>query len=135
MESKRMSEEKLWCEKKWYENYPLHYLWANSMFPLCPLFEYRKYDEYNESNISFHWLCFRFWTMSNFAFEFDIVLNFDRIGFGFVLPYLRIWIGVTSLYTRPTMFLQRLFSRSVNYGTFARTTTQNLEEENKNDRI
>jgi hypothetical protein len=106
--------------KEWYEYYPLHKLWANPVFPLCPLFWYREADEYNETRLGVHWLCFELHTMSNFGFGIDAQIEFDRVGFGFNIPYLRGYIGLRNFYYRPMMFLQRLFSRSPNYGIFAR---------------
>jgi len=116
---------------EWYEKYPLHKLWANQSFPLFPMFHYRLWDTYNETRVGVHWLFFNIWTLSNFEFGFDINLGFNRFGFGFILPYLRIWIGINHVYTRPTNFLERLFNRSPNYGIFARKTSTKEEQNEK----
>jgi hypothetical protein len=114
-------------EKRWYEYYPLHKIWANEIFPLCPLLFYRKGDEYNEVRFGVHWLCFDLYTMSNFSFGITAELEFERIGVGIHIPYLMAYIGIRNFFTRPTMFLTRLFSRSPNFGIFARKSKQNME--------
>lgn len=85
-------------DKEWYEYYPLHKLWANQYFSLIPIFKFRKGDEYNDNSYSVRWLCFHFWSMSHFSFGLDIEISFSRIGFGFCLPWLRIWIGFAHFY-------------------------------------
>lgn len=94
-----MSDNVACREKEWYEYYPYHKIWANEHFTLIPIFKKRNGDQYNTNSYYFRWLCFNFWTMDHFSFGFDIDIEFNRIGFGFVLPYLRIWIGPSHIYT------------------------------------
>ena len=97
-------------EKHWWEHYPLHKLWCNDYLPLVPRFWYRKADKYNASNFGCHWLILHLWTMTHVSLEFDVGIDFDKIGFGFCLPYLRIWIGIRQLWNF-TYPLYRVFSR------------------------
>lgn len=67
--------------KKWYKS---------SIFPLIPIIEAKKENEYNTSHFSFRWLFITIWTIDNFCFELSIVAD-SHWGIGFVglLPYFR----------------------------------------------
>lgn len=84
------------CRKEdWWKDYPLHKVWCNDAFPLVPRFIYRKGDEWNANNWSLHWLIFNIWTLEHFAFRFSAEINIesDSITVGFIVPYLRVFIG------------------------------------------
>lgn len=97
-------------EKHWWENYPLHKWWCNDHLPLVPRFTYRKADKFNAADFGFHWLIFHIWSLSHVSLQFDAEIDIGRIGFGFCLPYLRVWIGIRELW-RLTYPLYRVFSR------------------------
>ena len=106
-------------EKYWWENYPLHKLWCNDYLPLVPRFTYRPADKYNSWDAGVHWLFIRIWTMSHFSFGADIDISFNRIGFGFILPYLRVFIGFSELYGTTLYKISRMLSRDpepIHYG-------------------
>lgn len=88
-----MTEQKPYRELKWWEHYPLHQWWCNDTCPLFPRFEYRKGDEFNSNNWYLHWLILKVWTLEHFAFGAEINLAPDSITIGFIVPYLRIFIG------------------------------------------
>ena len=68
-----------------------------SICPLIPDFGYKTGDELNANNWWFHWLIVKIWTLEFCHLGFDIDISFDRIGFGLILPYLRLWIGFNDL--------------------------------------
>ena len=106
-------------EMKWWEHYPLHKLWCNDHFPLVPRFTYRPADKYNSWDAGVHWLCINIWTMSHFCFGVDIDVSFSRIGFGFILPYLRVFIGFSELYSEWWYKISQVLSRDpkpIHYG-------------------
>ena len=80
-------------EKYWWEHYPLHQLWCNDACPLVPRFEYRPGDEWNANNWSLHWLIIKIWTLESFQFSVEANLAPDSITVGFIVPYLRVFIG------------------------------------------
>ena len=70
-------------KEKWYNRY---------IFPLVPVLQIKKSDEYNTSGFSFRWLVFTFWSLDHFSFELSF--NIDThwgIGFSGIIPYLR-WV-------------------------------------------
>jgi hypothetical protein len=77
----------------WWEHYPLHKVWCNDVFPLVPRFEYRKGDEWNANNFYLHWMIFHIWSLEHFAFNAEINIEPNSITIGFIVPYLRIFIG------------------------------------------
>jgi len=77
----------------WWEHYPLHKVWCNDVFPLVPRFEYRKGDEWNANNFYLHWMIFHIWSLEHFAFNAEINIEQNSITIGFIVPYLRIFIG------------------------------------------
>jgi len=77
----------------WWEHYPLHKVWCNDVFPLVPRFEYRPGDEWNANNFSLHWMIFHIWSLEHFAFNAEINIEQNSITIGFIVPYLRIFIG------------------------------------------
>lgn len=106
-------------DKHWWEKYPLHKLWCNDQFPLVPRFTYRPADKYNSWDAGVHWLCINIWTMSRFSFGVDAELSFTGIGVGFILPYLRVWIGFRHFYSQTLYKIERFFSRDpepIHYG-------------------
>lgn len=98
-------------ELNWWEHYPLHKLWCNDLCPLVPRLSYRPRDEYNSWDASCHWLIFHFWTLSNVSLQFDLDLSPSRIGFGFCLPYLRIWVGFAHMYGPVSAFFYKYLTR------------------------
>lgn len=109
-----MSEQKAYKayrEKNWWEYYPYHKIWCNDFCPLFPRFEYRKGDEFNANNWSFHWLFFHIWTMKHFSFGVDAGLSPNELYVGAVLPYLRITIGTRHLYFNWVYKLNRMLRR------------------------
>ena len=80
-------------ELNWWEHYPLHQLWCNDACPLVPRFEYRPGDEWNANNWYLHWLIFKVWTLEHFSFGVEANLAPDSITVGFIVPYLRVFIG------------------------------------------
>jgi hypothetical protein len=77
----------------WWEHYPLHKVWCNDVFPLVPRFEYRPGDEWNANNFYLHWMIFHIWSLEHFAFNAEINIEPNSITIGFIVPYLRIFIG------------------------------------------
>jgi hypothetical protein len=72
--------------RKWYTNYT---------FPLIPVISYRKANQYNTFNWTFHWMFFKVWTRD--AFDFEIAFTISGhwgIGVTALLPYLRLVITV-----------------------------------------
>lgn len=98
-------------ELNWWENYPLHQLWCNDLCPLVPRISSREKDEWNAWDGSIHWLIFNIWTMSHVSLSFDIELSPTRVGFGFCLPYLRIWVGFAHMHGPVSSFFYRYLSR------------------------
>lgn len=72
--------------KKWYKR---------NIFPLVPIVECRKADQYNTSNFSFRWLFFTIWSRDSFDFELSIVLD-THWGLGVIgmFPYLRWCVAI-----------------------------------------
>ena len=71
--------------------YPRKQKWySRDIFPLIPLIETRKTNEYNATKLYFRWLIFTFWTLDSFEFELSVVAN-THWGIGVIgtLPYLR----------------------------------------------
>jgi len=86
-------------EKYWWEHYSLHQLWCNDACPLVPRFNYRKGDEFNSNGWSLHWLIFHLWSLDNFAIGAEVEFSpSEGIWIGFILPYLRIFIGIRHTY-------------------------------------
>ena len=57
--------------------------------------------------------------MSHFCFGVDIDVSFSRIGFGFILPYLRVFIGFSELYSEWLYKISQVLSRDpkpIHYG-------------------
>jgi hypothetical protein len=107
-----MNEEiKCARELNWWEHYPLHKVWCNDACPLVPRFEYRKGDEWNADNYSLHWLIFHFWTLEHFCFGVDAQIEPQGVYVGFILPYLRIIIGVRHTYYNWQYKLSRILRR------------------------
>ncbi|NBP02675.1 MAG: hypothetical protein EBU90_21660 [Proteobacteria bacterium] len=99
-------------EKYWWEHYPLHKLWCNDVCPIVPRFEYRRGDEYNANNWSFHWLLLHCWSMEHFTIGVDAEASFSfGIYVGLLLPYLRITIGIRHPYWNWTMKLNEWLRR------------------------
>jgi hypothetical protein len=92
MEKRKMTEIAV-REKEWWEHYPYHKFWCNDLCPLVPRFKYSKGDEWNANNWSLHWLIFHIWTLESFGFGAEVNLSWDSLTIGFILPYLRIFIG------------------------------------------
>lgn len=90
-----MSEEpKVYRDKEWWENYPLHKVWCNDFCPVVPRWHYRKGDEWNANNWSVHWLLFTIWSMEHFSFGVDAGVSPNEVYVGAILPYLRITVGI-----------------------------------------
>jgi hypothetical protein len=72
--------------KKWYKR---------NIFPLVPIIEYRKADQYNTSNFCFRWLFFTVWTLDSFSFELSVVFT-SHWGLGFIgiFPYIRWCVSI-----------------------------------------
>jgi len=85
-------------EMYWWEHYPLHQIWCNTACPLVPRWHYRKGNEWNSNNWSLHWLLIHMWSMDHFSFEVDAGISPDGIFVGFILPYLRIIVGIRHTY-------------------------------------
>jgi len=70
--------------------------WYNrNIFPLIPVIQSKKSDQWNTSSFSFRWLFFTFWTLD--AVEFELAITFDThwgLGFKGLLPYLRWCISI-----------------------------------------
>lgn len=106
-------------ELHWWEHYPLHKVWCNDYLPLVPRFNYRPADQYNSWDAGVHWLCIHVWTMSHFSLGADVDISFNRVGFGVILPYLRIFIGFNHLYHPWIYKMSKLLSRDpepIHYG-------------------
>lgn len=100
-------------ELNWWEHYPLHQLWCNAACPLVPRFEYRPGDEWNANGWYFHWLIIKVWTLESFAFGVEANLSADSITIGFILPYLRVFIGFHHMWQWSWLFkMQTALSRS-----------------------
>jgi hypothetical protein len=57
--------------------------------------------------------------MSHFSFGADVDVSFSRIGFGFILPYFRVFIGFSELYGTTLYKISRALSRDpqpIHYG-------------------
>lgn len=67
--------------------------WYNkNIFPLIPLFRYKKGDEHNTASFTFRWLIFTAWSLD--CFQLELSVNADThwgIGIKGLLPYLR-WV-------------------------------------------
>jgi hypothetical protein len=94
-------------ELNWWEHYPLHKLWCNDLCPLVPRISTREKDDHNAWDASCHWLIFNVWTLSHFSLSFDAELSPSRIGFGFCIPYLRVWVGFAHMYGPVNGFFNR----------------------------
>jgi hypothetical protein len=98
-------------ELNWWEHYQYHKVWCNDLCPLVPRISYRKKDEHNAADTSIHWLIFHVWTMSHASLSIDVELSASRIGIGFILPYLRIWIGFAHMYGKVSEFFYKYLTR------------------------
>ena len=65
--------------------------WYNrNIFPLVPLFEYRKTDKHNTCRFNMRWLFFTIWTLDTLCFEISIVADTHwGIGIIGIFPYIR----------------------------------------------
>jgi len=64
-------------------------------FPLLPVLNYRKENDYNVSQITFRWLFIYFWTLEHLSFEIALVMDSHwGIAINFLFPYLRLSIGI-----------------------------------------
>ena len=69
-------------KQKWYKN---------GEFPLIPIFEIKKGNEYNTNGFSFAWLFLKIWTLDGFDFELSFGISTHwGIGITALVPYLRI---------------------------------------------
>ena len=99
-------------EMYWWEHYPLHKWWCNDACPLVPRFKYRKGDAYNTNKWTLHWLLITIWTMDYFSFGVDAEID-PSVGVyvGFILPYLRVTIGIRHTYYQWQCKLSDLLQR------------------------
>jgi hypothetical protein len=81
MEEKGQQNQAMESQRKWYNSYK---------FPLIPVIETHKPNQYNTWRIHFNWLFIRFWTLDSFQFELAFVASSHwGIGIIGIFPYLR----------------------------------------------
>lgn len=90
-------------------------------FPLLPIFDRSKGDEYNSPGFSFSWLNLRIWSLDTFAFVAEFHVEGIGIFLRFQLPYLNIYLWLMPF---PERWLHKL-SRS----PLVRMTPQQSSEE------
>jgi hypothetical protein len=98
-------------ELNWWEHYPLHQLWCNDLCPLVPRFHYRPKDEWNATDFGVHWLIFHVWTLSHVSIQFDLEISPSCIGFGAILPYLRVFVGPRHMHGPIGQFFYKYLTR------------------------
>jgi hypothetical protein len=90
--------------------------WYNrNIFPLVPVYTYKKADKHNTQGFTFRWLVFTFWTLD--SFQFEIAANIDThwgIGFTGILPYLR-WVIAIPCPEKFGIWIDRNINRKPNY--------------------
>jgi len=98
-------------ELYWWEHYPLHKWWCNDICPIVPRFKYTNGNEYNTNNWYLHWLIFHIWTLDHVIIGADVEVSLNNLYVGFLLPYIRIRVGISHYYTKWTYKLDQLISR------------------------
>jgi hypothetical protein len=92
--------------QKWY---------SKQIFPLVPLLEIKKEDEYNTSGFTFRWLFLTVWVLDSFKFEFAIVADTHwGIGFVGILPYLR-WVFAIPCPVKLGIWIDNKLQRQTTY--------------------
>lgn len=91
--------------QKWY---------SRNIFPLIPILEVKKSDEYNTSGFTFRWLFITLWSLDNIDFEISFVITSHwGIGFIGILPYLR-WVLAIPCPEKLGIWIDKKFNRGRN---------------------